>query len=893
MKNHYVLRLLAMLLLVAPNVLAQTKLTVPTRSARVQKAAPANARSHYEMFAFEQRLVSKKDSIVCHFVRENAFTSVGPPKGFNDPRARKAATKATFIVEYIGYPNDARAAFQRAVDIWATQISSPVPIRVRAFWQPLGSGVLGSARPATYFNAPDGAQRARTLYPVALAEKVARRGLNSPDSADIIANFNSNFTWYYGLDARPTAGTFDLVSVVLHELGHGLGFTGGIFGDPDTREADVTPVTFDRFVENNTGQRLTDPAAFSTATAVYTQLTSRNLFFNGPVVQQKINSRPRLFAPATYDGGSTLYHLDEDTYRAGNPNSLMSPRFAMAEAIQDPGPITMAIFEDMEWKTTSLLHEPIFDTESTGDVVVTARVETDTTASNTPPQFFYRRGFPTQTDTTYRSANMTRVGTTNTFSYTLPAAEIQGEMTYYLRTRDGVGRTYSNPGRTISNLQLVYAFTTGPDRTPPTIKHKPDQNVMLAVAAEQIPVFASISDVRRIVVRNRNNVIVKQGIDTAYIEVQLNGVARPAVPLRYLGFGNVSDSTWANLITFPRNLLRAGDKISYRIVARDLASGKNQAISPATGFYEINVVAPQTAARAEFATDFRGATAANDFAGDGMSISTPTGFSKPSINTEHPYKNGADIFFESNYTYTLLAPIRIKSNPDDAKIRFDEIVLVEPGETGVTSYTAPGFYDYAIVEASRDGGATWQELLAGYDSRDRNEWLNAWNSRSSARDPLTGEVNSLAVGTPSLARNREFGLLDNGLFRPNDVILIRFRLFADALATGWGWQVDNLQVQTPKVVILANEPTLLDFSVYPNPTASTLRVTAQLSQPTAQATLTLSSANGQALRQLPIQVRGGKQISEQLDVSQLPTGLYLLQLEAGETRQVRKVMVTH
>ncbi|MDP2602930.1 MAG: hypothetical protein Q8S00_10100 [Deltaproteobacteria bacterium] len=55
----------------------------------------------------------------------------------------------------------------------------------------------------------------------------------SPGQNDISATFSSTIGtpgclqssgWYYGFDGNPPAGTIDFVSVLLHELGHGLGF---------------------------------------------------------------------------------------------------------------------------------------------------------------------------------------------------------------------------------------------------------------------------------------------------------------------------------------------------------------------------------------------------------------------------------------------------------------------------------------------------------------------------------------------------------------------------------------------------------------------------------------------------------------------------------------------
>lgn len=37
--------------------------------------------------------------------------------------------------------------------------------------------------------------------------------------------FNSNTNWYYGIDGNPPSTKYDLISTVLHEIGHGLGFS--------------------------------------------------------------------------------------------------------------------------------------------------------------------------------------------------------------------------------------------------------------------------------------------------------------------------------------------------------------------------------------------------------------------------------------------------------------------------------------------------------------------------------------------------------------------------------------------------------------------------------------------------------------------------------------------
>ena len=87
-----------------------------------------------------------KDPIIC-YAGEERLTNIPPPEVFQKLRQNAIGrTKtATFEVTYIGFTTEAQAAFQFAVDIWETQITSTVPIRVTAVWQPLTEGVLGSA----------------------------------------------------------------------------------------------------------------------------------------------------------------------------------------------------------------------------------------------------------------------------------------------------------------------------------------------------------------------------------------------------------------------------------------------------------------------------------------------------------------------------------------------------------------------------------------------------------------------------------------------------------------------------------------------------------------------------------------------------------------------------
>lgn len=77
---------------------------------------------------------------------------------------------ATFLVTYVGFPENAKAAFQRAIDIWSELLVSNVPIRVTAYWEDLGENVLGAANTNDYYRNFPGAREANTFYPIALAK---------------------------------------------------------------------------------------------------------------------------------------------------------------------------------------------------------------------------------------------------------------------------------------------------------------------------------------------------------------------------------------------------------------------------------------------------------------------------------------------------------------------------------------------------------------------------------------------------------------------------------------------------------------------------------------------------------------------------------------------------
>lgn len=284
---------------------------------------------------------------------------VEPPAAFR--RSQNQRDDCSLIeVTYNGFTPEAQAAFQHAVDIWESLISSPVTIRINANFVPLGPGVLGSAGPVFIYRDFPGAVPG-TWYGEALADKISGMDLSGPGTPDINSNFSSNFAWYFGRDGQAPPGTYDFVTVVLHELGHGLGF----FGSANAIPAPVLGVygfgapafgtIYDRFTERGDGTTTTSVApAGVVSPALGALFQGGDLFINGPQANTGNGGiRPLIYAPFPFQGGSSYSHFDEATFPAGTPHSMMTPFLSFQESVHDPGSACLGMFEDHGWMQTN------------------------------------------------------------------------------------------------------------------------------------------------------------------------------------------------------------------------------------------------------------------------------------------------------------------------------------------------------------------------------------------------------------------------------------------------------------------------------------------------------------------------------------------------------------
>jgi len=244
------------------------------------------------------------------------------------------------------------------------------------------------------------------------------------------------------------------MTVVLHEITHGLNFSGTMayLGGAGYWGVDGYPDVYDIFMRDGSGNSLIN--YFSGSPALGSVLVSNNVWFHGSqAMAANGNQRVKIYAPSSWSSGSSYGHLDYSTFN-NTSNQLMVYALSNGESVHSPGTVTIALLKDLGWPTplkviTNAVSN-IYIRTATGNGSITS-------LGNSNP---IQHGFCWNTTGNPTIANSRTlqgsVSTTGTFSSSL--TNLSAATTYYVRAyvTNDVGTAYGGQ----------VSFTTKPSIAP-------------------------------------------------------------------------------------------------------------------------------------------------------------------------------------------------------------------------------------------------------------------------------------------------------------------------------------------------------------------------------------------------------------------------------------------
>jgi len=173
----------------------------------------------------------------------------------------------------------------------------------------------------------------------------AQTGIDPSGGVDGSARFDFGYNWNSEVDT-PTGGEYDLFTVALHEVTHSLGFLSLMQSNGDSSFGG-NPGTYsvlNSFLELGDGTALFAAGGNFIGTAA--DLISDDLFFNGAnATAANGGNRVKTYAPVMFASGSSLSHVDTDTY----PLAVMTAAVASGIEKKTYSAIDLGILQDIGW----------------------------------------------------------------------------------------------------------------------------------------------------------------------------------------------------------------------------------------------------------------------------------------------------------------------------------------------------------------------------------------------------------------------------------------------------------------------------------------------------------------------------------------------------------------
>lgn len=188
--------------------------------------------------------------------------------------------------------------------------------------------------------------------------------------------------------------------------------------------------------------------------------------------------------------------------------------------------------------------------------------------------------------------------------------------------------------------------------------------------------------------------------------------------------------------------------------------------------------------------------------------------------------------------------------------------------------------DGGLIEFSSDSGLTWENAFYSANVYNFYGWGTSNEGALPSGDPCF-------TGTDTTWKNIWL-CFSYDYLQDIDNLSIRFRMVSDSVETNQeGWMIDNLMVQETWFHPVAEQSKPSNFKVYP--TITERSITIQLTNTSPDfiiKQISILSLNGQFIRS--IDTPSGQ---EEIDLSDLAPGRYLIMIESSGTKELHEIVI--